>query len=280
MDRLKREQRLFATLQVPNDDVRNEAIMCVDVLPLSQVDSSEIRILVISIAKTTNLTAGQTEIMLAEAYNFLTRLALSQEETGKMFRNETIEMNSTNERTEMKGKNETDSNDGNDGTDGTDSNSNSNENGEEEKNTDGTNETNNGEDGMMNDYTDLSNAEIAITAAFSMLARVENGRTWQTEEDDAMGKLELCLSLVQFIQVCSACSKLKRYIESGPSASAIRSVLLHEHKLCQEINLTIEDERAIPITVERTWVGRKAGTLLHILTDMICGNGNFKNEDR
>ena len=267
LDNQKREQRLFATLQVPNDDVRNSATMCVDVVPLSQVDESEIRILVISLASTSNITAGQTEIMLAEAYCFLTRLVLSNDTAGRKFRNERIEQQNTMKSGENNYGNTAEQGGSLEGGEGEGAaaptaGGEDNYAGEDDDDNDDTN--------ITDEFRDLSNAEIAITSAFSMLSRVEYTRTWQTEEDDAMGKLELSLSLIHFIQVCSSCYQLRQYIESGPSSISLRNTLLHEHGMNQEIQLNIQDDRAIPVPIERTWVGRKVGTLLHILTDIVC----------
>lgn len=248
MDMQKREQRLFATLKVPSDAVRNVAVMCVSVLPLEQVDAPEVRILLDSLSSISNLTAGETEVMLAEAFNFLTRVALDVGPTGQTFRLKpqlaVEEIGESNVTSLPSSSNGTD-NSASDNADGVMMGS-----------------------GEIGGRPGQSNAEVAIDLAFNIIGRIESSRSWRAPEDDAMQKHELLGSIIAFLQVCSSCSTLRSFLDSGNATNSLCLVLRHEHEECCKAKWSLESEDNIPVTAERTWAGRKVGPLLHLVSTL------------
>ena len=59
---------------------------------LAELDEEEVSRLVNMLSETTNISAGETEIVLGESFSLLTKLALSRQETGRMFRERQAEL--------------------------------------------------------------------------------------------------------------------------------------------------------------------------------------------
>lgn len=68
LDLQGREQLLFNCLNMPDDKVRNAVVKCLSVVPLDQLDEQEIECLVKTISECNNISAGETELVLANIY--------------------------------------------------------------------------------------------------------------------------------------------------------------------------------------------------------------------
>ena len=71
-----REEFLFACLVVPSDSVQNAVVDCLCEVPLSELDGDEIAQLVNMLNEVTNISAGETELVLGKSFRLLTKLAL------------------------------------------------------------------------------------------------------------------------------------------------------------------------------------------------------------
>jgi hypothetical protein len=81
-----REEALFNCLEVPNDDVRIEVVRCLFNVPLEELDVDEIA-QIIKMLSTSNIGAGNTEIVLSYIFWILSKLLCDREsEAGKIFR--------------------------------------------------------------------------------------------------------------------------------------------------------------------------------------------------
>jgi hypothetical protein len=92
MNENNREKYLFDCLECPSDIVRKAVVGCLYHVPLAELDEEEVSRLVNMLSETTNISAGETEIVLGESFSLLTKLALSRQETGRMFRERQAEL--------------------------------------------------------------------------------------------------------------------------------------------------------------------------------------------
>ena len=76
LDSNGREKYLFKCLSIKNDRVKIAAIQCLNETPLDQFDIQEITKLLQIIRSSQDIGAGETEIVLSEAFTLLSRLAL------------------------------------------------------------------------------------------------------------------------------------------------------------------------------------------------------------
>lgn len=86
-----RERHLFECLEVPSDRVRLAVVHCLKVVPLSELDNGEVTHLVSMLNDVTNISAGETEKVLGTSFELLTKLVLSNSETGQDFRGNNAE---------------------------------------------------------------------------------------------------------------------------------------------------------------------------------------------
>ena len=87
-----REKYLFDCLECPSDQVRKAVVGCLYHVPLAELDEDEVSRLVNMLSETSNISAGETEIVLGESFSLLTKLVLSPQDTGKVFRERQAEL--------------------------------------------------------------------------------------------------------------------------------------------------------------------------------------------
>ena len=76
LDQCGREKYLFNCLPIKNDQVKIAAIRCLNETPLDQFDTQELSKLLEIVRSSEDIAAGETEIVLSEAFNLLSRLVL------------------------------------------------------------------------------------------------------------------------------------------------------------------------------------------------------------
>lgn len=82
-----REQYLFNCLKVPSDDVRLSVVMCLNNVPLSELEIDEISYLIKVLGSCKNIGAGKTELVLSAILWILTKLMKDQRgDSAKNFR--------------------------------------------------------------------------------------------------------------------------------------------------------------------------------------------------
>ena len=87
-----REKYLFDCLECPSDQVRKAVVACLYHVPLAELDEDEVSRLVNMLSETSNISAGETEIVLGESFALLTKLVLSRQDTGRVFRERQAEL--------------------------------------------------------------------------------------------------------------------------------------------------------------------------------------------
>ena len=65
---------------------------CLYHVPLAELDEDEVSRLVNMLSETSNISAGETEIVLGESFALLTKLVLSRQDTGRVFRERQAEL--------------------------------------------------------------------------------------------------------------------------------------------------------------------------------------------
>jgi hypothetical protein len=83
-----REASLFASLGMPNDDVKLAVVKCLFVVPLDELDIDEISKIVAIVSQCQNIGAGKTELVLSTVYWIFFKLAhgpIDEEGASKIF---------------------------------------------------------------------------------------------------------------------------------------------------------------------------------------------------
>ena len=83
-----REEVLLNCLVIPVDKVRLAVVKCLCVVPIDQLDESEIEGILKTITNCTNINVGETELVMALVYQICCKLVskeAQQKECGKIF---------------------------------------------------------------------------------------------------------------------------------------------------------------------------------------------------
>jgi hypothetical protein len=80
MDEAEREKYLFDCILCPSDKVRLAVVDCLYHVPLSQLDEDETSKLVNMLNEQTNISAGETEVVIAKSFDLLTKMVLNNVE--------------------------------------------------------------------------------------------------------------------------------------------------------------------------------------------------------
>ena len=80
MNEADREKYLFDCILCPSDKVRLAVVDCLYHVPLSQLDEDETSKLVNMLNEQTNISAGETEVVIAKSFDLLTKMVLNNVE--------------------------------------------------------------------------------------------------------------------------------------------------------------------------------------------------------
>lgn len=70
-----REEALFKSLAIPNDDVKLAVVKCLFVVPLDELDIEEISQIVKIVEDCNDISSGKTELVLSTVYSIKFKLA-------------------------------------------------------------------------------------------------------------------------------------------------------------------------------------------------------------
>eukprot|EP00300_Choanocystis_sp_HF-7_P018139 c19952_g1_i1.p1 GENE.c19952_g1_i1~~c19952_g1_i1.p1 ORF type:complete len:1707 (+),score=304.72 c19952_g1_i1:244-5364(+) len=86
LDKADREEKLFALLEVPDDEVKVAVIRCLQQVPLDNYQENEVNYLIEMLASAENLTVGRIEEIIAGIFNVLGQLTADPTHVGERFR--------------------------------------------------------------------------------------------------------------------------------------------------------------------------------------------------
>ena len=239
LDENNRDALVFGCLACPADEVRLAAVRCLNEVPMDQLGEEEIRILVKSIQERRNISMGDAEVIISDAYSLLTKLTLSANLPGKLFRGETI--------IDVK-------EDAREGTIDT----------EEDEDDTSSSKAKNSQ--VIDIDTTQANSTIAIITALNILVQ-NSDRDTGDDRDEGLQKLELSNSMIYFLIAVSA-TILKSQLGSVSICAYMCKSLYYEdvhntRYVSQPKNANeLSRKHYIPCPVELTWTGRQVGYLL------------------